>query len=186
MNRSSTNQKGFTLIEAIVSTTVFAFLVSSVLGVYIATTRLDARTRAQRAVTQNARYILEYMAKEVRNGTISYTSYPSNTTVGRTDLYVTNQEGFLERIYYDGTQNIVLDKSGVGTTNLNSTGVRVTRAEFLVSPTVDPLTPAKLSNLQPTVTVILNISANYGGRPEDIVNLPLQTTFTARNYPSRE
>ena len=52
------HEKGFTLIEAIVATALFAFVVSSIAGVYLSTFQLDRRTRAQRAVSQNARYIM--------------------------------------------------------------------------------------------------------------------------------
>ena len=73
----ASRSRGFTLIEAIVATSVFAFIVSSILGVYIATFQLDRKSRAHRAVAQNARFISEFIGKEVRNGTIDYSSYCS-------------------------------------------------------------------------------------------------------------
>ena len=87
----TTNQNGFTLIEAVVATSVFAFLVTSILGVYMATVQLDSETRAQRAVAQNARFIMEFLAKEIRNGTIDYASYSGNQAGTDTQVYIKNQ-----------------------------------------------------------------------------------------------
>src|SRR3989344_5248443 len=79
-------QKGFTLIEAVVATSVFSFIIVSILGVYLSTTQLDRKSRSQRAVAQNARFIMEYMAKEIRNGNIDY-SQANNPT----NLFLINQ-----------------------------------------------------------------------------------------------
>jgi Tfp pilus assembly protein PilE len=177
-------ESGFTLIEAVVSSAVFAFVVVSVLGVYTATLRLDSKTRAERAVQENARFIMEYFAKLVRNGSIDYASYPgdnaSNTT---TDLWVLNQANELEHVYLEGT-DLKLEKSS--TTNLNSSGVKITKAQLLVSPSLNPLTSAKLSNQQPSLTIFLEITSNYGEKPGDISVLNIQSTFASREYPSRE
>ena len=177
-------QKGFTLIEAVVATAVFAFVVSSVIGVYLSTFRLDRKTRAQRAVTQNARFILEYLAKEVRNGTINYPSYPSGIVPSNPDLYVENQANELEKFFLNN-QNMQLTKNG-STTNLNSSGVKVTNLKFYISPTGDPYTVAKTYNQQPRVTVVMELTSNYGTKAGETVKLNFQDTFTVRVYPSRQ
>lgn len=179
-------QKGFTLIEAVVATSVFAFVISAVLGVYISVTQLDSKTRAQRAVTQNARYVMEYLAKEIRNGQIDFDSYPSGNTSGvDQDLYIINQAGEAEHFYLNGN-NIVLSKIA-GTTNLNSSSIIVTRFKTLVSPSTTPFTVSATPtvNEQPRVTIILEMASNYGNRANDQASISIQTTFAVRNYPSR-
>jgi Tfp pilus assembly protein PilW len=175
--------KGFTLIEAVVATSVFAFVVTSVLGVYLATLQIDSKTRAQRAVTQNARFIMEFIAKEVRNGEINYSAYPGGSASSTNQLFIRNQLNEAERIFISGN-NLVLTKPS-GTTNLNSSGVRVTNARFYVSPNVNPLTAAKSANQQPSVTVILQLTSNFGDGAADIATIDLQSTFSIRSYPSR-
>ncbi len=177
-------QRGFTLIEAVVATAVFAFVVSSIVAVYLSTFHIDRKTRAQRAVTQNARFITEFFAKEIQNGTINYTSYPGGIVPAGPSLYVLNQANELEQVYLNGT-NIVLSKGGLGT-NLNSAGVKVTRLNFLIAPDRDPYTPAKAANEQPHVTVILELTSNYGSNAQDTAKLDLQNTFSTRAYPSRQ
>ena len=175
-------QQGFTLIEAVVASALFAFVVTSMLGIYTSTLKLDARTRAERAVNENGRFIMEFFAKEVTNGHIDYASYQGGLATTTNEIYLINQGLESEHIYLSGN-NLVLTKIA-GTTNLNSSTVRVTRAQFLVSPAGDPFTPAKTYNEQPHVTVILQLTANYGAK--DAIALNLQSTFSDLYYPSRE
>lgn len=186
----TTHQKGFTLIEAVTAASIFAFVVASMLGVYITVLRLDSKTRAFRAVQQNSRFIMDFLAKEVRNGLIDYASYPGGQVINVSgqyytqDLYLENQANEREHIYLNGN-NIILNKTGVGATNLNSGGVTVTKLQFYVSPKVDPLTIAKAANQQPNVTVVLELNSNYGQRVGDVAKINLQSTFSIRQYPSR-
>jgi len=179
--RRKSNQKGFTLIEAVVATAVFAFVVSSILGVYMSTIRLDRKTRAERAVAQNARFIMEYLAKEVRNGTIRYAGYPGG--VANSTLMLTNQANQNLSFYLSGT-DLKIDKAGA-VSNLNSDNTRVTKLSFRISPTQNPYTPAKTVNEQPRVTVIIELASDYGTSTIEQATLNLQSTFATRNYPSR-
>ena len=176
------SQNGFTLIEAIVATSLFAFVISSVIGVYIATTQLDRKARSSRAVSQNARFILEHLAKEIRNGMIYYPGYPGG--IANTTLSLQNQANEVEYYYISGT-NLILEKNGA-TTNLNSAAVKVTKLNFLIAPAGNPYTTARTYNEQPRVTIILELTSNYGSATTDVVKLNLQDTFTTRSYPSRQ
>jgi type II secretory pathway pseudopilin PulG len=177
------SNKGFTLIEAVVATSVFAFVVTSILGVYISTIQLDRKTRAQRAVAQNARFITEFLAKEVRNGSINYASYPGGTVAGTGDLYLQNQANEIEHLFLNGT-NLVLNKNGANT-NMNSSAVKVTNLKYYIQPIGDPYTADKTYNEQPRVTFVLELTSNYGTQANDIVKINLQNTVAVRNYPSR-
>jgi type II secretory pathway pseudopilin PulG len=174
-------QKGFTIIEAVVATGVFAVVVSAGLGVYMATIRLDAKTRAERTVQQNARFILDFLSKEIRNGTINYAGTNNAYT-----LSLINQMNELEVVQWDSqTNSINLTKSGIGSTTLNSDTVRVTRLNFYLNPTTDPFTPPYTVHVQPHVTVVMRIEA-LGTGPNNSASIDLQTTFAVRNYPSRQ
>ena len=190
---SFSGQKGFTAIEALVATALFAFVVTSVLGVYMATLRLDARTRSQRAVAQNARYIMEFLAKEIRNGNIDYSLYTGSDigTDERDRLHIINQAGESETFALSGSNcttnvcNITLTKNG-GTTNLNSSGVRVSRLEFRTEPDEDPFVLSNDEHVQPYVVTVLELISNYGTRTTEVSKMNLQSTFTVRSYPDRE
>jgi type II secretory pathway pseudopilin PulG len=175
-------QTGFTLIEAVVATAVFAFAIASALGVYMATIRLDTKSRAERSVQQNARFIMDYFAKEIRNGSIDYTSINDADT-----LSVVNQLDQQEVFEWGGLNNpvLTLNKSGLGTTNLNSSDVRVTNLRFYLHPSENPFILANDEHVQPHVTVVMTIqSVNTKAIESSTINL--QSTFAVREYPSRE
>jgi type II secretory pathway pseudopilin PulG len=194
----SKNQKGFTLIEAVVSAAVFAFTITSVVGVYLSVMSIDTKTRAERSVQQNARFIMDFLGKEIRNGSINYSAYPGGTVAYQSggyanDLFITNQLSENEQVTCGsdsvGDPNdpyLILTKS-TGTTNLNSQGVRVTNCKFFVSPSTTPFAALSGSppNVQPSVTVVLQLTANYGSRAQSSAVVNLETTFTVRQYPSR-
>ncbi len=184
-------KSGFTVIEAVVATSVFAFVIVSVLGVYLSALQLDKKTRSQRAVAQSARFIMEYLAKEVRNGSINYSSFPGSIApadctpaAACQDLYIKNLASEIEHIYRSG-DNLVLTKDAGSPSNLNPAGVKVTNLKFYVRPAGDPFTAAKNYNDQPYVTVVLELTSNYGAQQIDIAKMNLQTTLTERSYPLR-
>ena len=206
--KPQTPQKGFTLIEAIVSTALFAFVVSSMIGVYIAVLRLDTRTRAQRVVANDARFIMDYLAREIRNGRIDYASYPNqltcefscgNPAYQPTDLYLINQNNEAERIdFWNSTTNAVMSRFDCsaadcdiritkpsGTTKLNSDNVRVTMLKIYTTPWGDPFAPCPPCdyNQQPNVTVMLQLISNTS--PRDMVKINLDSTFSTLYYPPR-
>ncbi len=182
---------GFTLIEAVVSAAVFALVMSSVIGVYLAVANIDAKTRAERGVQQNARFIMDFLGKEIRNGGINYAAYPSSTvpyTAGgyATELRVINQSNEAETITCSGT-NLTLTKTS-GTTNLNSPGVSVSRCAFYISPSTSPFRSLASNppDQQPFVTMVLQLSSAYGNRTVDYTLINLESTFATREYPARE
>lgn len=179
-------QRGFTLIEAVVSAGVFAMVMSGIIGIYISAAKIDRRTRAQRAVVQNARYVMDFIAKEVRNGRINYAAYPGGSATGVTDqLHVINQAGEAESFIFTADK-ITLTKNS-NTSDLTDSSVRVTKLLFITIPTVDPFAgPPYNNSIQPSVTVVLEVSNNGGLAVEDQSKLLLQSTFTERYYPSRQ
>jgi type II secretory pathway pseudopilin PulG len=188
--------KGFTLIEAIVATALFAMVVSAIIGVYLSTIQLDRKVRAQRLVNQNARFIIDFLGKEIRNGTIDYSAFTptDNCSVAGAciDLHIKNQANEAEHFYASHSNcsssnpcDLVLVKNGGTATNLNPAAVKVTKLKFFVQPLGDPFTTARTYNTQPHVTVALELTATTGANVSDKSTINLQSTFTSRIYPSR-
>jgi Tfp pilus assembly protein PilE len=185
MKHTRYNKQGFTIIEAIVATAVFAFVVTSIMGVYESTLRLDTRTRAQRNVIQNSQFIMQFLEKEITNGHIDYAKTPCGPNAGANhDLYIINQEGEAEHMYLSGT-DLLLCKNGT-ITDLNSSTIQISSLGLYVSPATDPLTNSAISNgpnLQPHVTVSLEVQSVA---TRDRSTLNLQSTFSELYYPSRQ
>ncbi len=219
-NPPTTNYKlqtslGFTLIEIVVATALFALVISSILGIYLSVLRLNTRTRAERAVADNARFITDFFSKEVRNGHIDYTAYNSSCgqgciPSGGLDLYLVNQNNESEHIYVwdDTTGQQIASYSGVsvcstdscslkitktvGLTNLgpssmNSQSVRVTNVQFLIYPPHDPYRSTGVAATENVQPhITLVLELTATQNSRDQVKLDTQSTYSELYYPSRQ
>ncbi|MBX4191674.1 MAG: prepilin-type N-terminal cleavage/methylation domain-containing protein [Candidatus Doudnabacteria bacterium] len=221
MRTTSRNKQGFTLIEAIVATALFAFVVSSVLGVYLSILRLDTRTRALRAVTDDGRFIMDFLAKEIRNGRIAYEDYPNNltcktfcgATYNPTDLYLVNQNGEHERIFYFDRTAQTSETNHVCTPASNACDLYITKGSAAgqvnqcsgqtMSAGTTQLNSCNVQvtqlriytlpigdpfagityNYQPHVVISMELTSKYNSR--DQVKIELQSTFSTLYYPAR-
>lgn len=71
-HKTYTSDRGFTLMEIIVATAIFAVVVSSILALFNYTLKISRRGEALRQATQGMRDFVEAVVKEVRNGQIDY------------------------------------------------------------------------------------------------------------------
>ena len=74
--RTPKGQQGFTLMEIMVATVIFAIIFSSLLSLFNYVLKINRQTEALRQSAQGARDFVEFLVKEVRNGQIDY--YVSN------------------------------------------------------------------------------------------------------------
>ena len=199
---------GFTLIEALVSAAIFATFMVAVTSAFTYTTKLNRRTNAIRVANDNARYITEFLSKEIRNGRINYgnsTSLgPCNySTITASDhlLYITNVNGDEECFYLgDGNQVVsangpVLwlriqpnDSSSQYISNINqippsSGGVynKITSLNFIVQPAQSAMIQnSDASHQQPEVIIEGTLVSSQD--PLDVITVPFQTTVSIPEY----
>lgn len=63
---------GFTLMEIIVATTIFAVVATALMSLFNYTLKINRRGEALRQATQGMRSFVEFLVKEIRNGQIDY------------------------------------------------------------------------------------------------------------------
>lgn len=186
------NQSGFTLMEIVVSTTIFATVLTLMLSLFNYTLKINRRTEALRQVTQGMRNFTEYIVKEVRNGQIDYTdaitqcsgNYISPTGY-TTFLKLVNASGENECFVWSGEEEqlLYLYKNGVPVQTLNPTNFKVDLAQFYVRPTVDPSTDCESQlcpSIQPYVTMVIRFKVTLPTGEERII--PYQTTISTDEY----
>ncbi len=66
--------KGFTLTELVVAVAIFAFVVTAMMSMLNYTLKINRKTEAVRQATQSIRNFVEFVAKELRNGRIDYST----------------------------------------------------------------------------------------------------------------
>ncbi len=185
--KNHVSARGFTLIEAVVSLAIFTLSLTAIIGSFVAVLRLDDKARAFRVVEQNARFISEYLTREIRNGTINYDSpplnYPSNTASQpmASDLRLINGAGERVRMYLSGT-TLMLEKNGVGTTSLSGQDVRISNLRFYVYPSQNPYGSGAVA-AHPRVTFAFTIDSNITTRATDQARATIQSTVSSREFP---
>ncbi len=79
--KHASNISGFTLVEMILATTIFAVMSIAVMSIYIQTTNLSNRLKATRYLSETSREITERIAEDVKSKGISlkYSNYDDGT-----------------------------------------------------------------------------------------------------------
>ncbi len=72
---------GFTLMEIVVATAIFAVVVTAMMSLFNYTLKINRRTEALRQATQGMRNFVEYIVKIVRNGQIDYGVNPDHASL---------------------------------------------------------------------------------------------------------
>ena len=81
------NEEGFTLVELLIAVSIFALLSVIISGIYLAFSKSQARTKVSQSLLNDAQYILETVAKEIKNNEIVGIG-----TSGDTDIYTLKKE----------------------------------------------------------------------------------------------
>lgn len=212
MLRLRHNQKGVTLVEALVAMAVFALALSLILGIMNNSMRQQRKVEADQRVASHARDMLEAIAREVRMGSIDYEKYL--ITSGDSDaldlpvqnLYLINSN--------DQPLEFAYHVAGGGHIELNNVKIVsyddwVNNVSYYIRPSSDPFFikscnapadcaiasyPVKppgtchssgrcvLVNEQPQVTIVLSVSLNPTAEFSRSASIDLQTTVTTRRY----
>jgi len=202
------SRSGFTLIEALVAAALFATFMVAVTSAFIYTTKLSRRTNAIRMANDNARYITEFLSKEIRNGRINY---GDNTSLGPCNystmtasdhlLYITNVNGNAECFYLGDTNGVVsatgpvlwlkIQPGGSLTqysSNINqipsgSNGVtnEIISLHFIIQPAQNvAIQSSDSSHQQPQVIIEGTLVSSQD--PQDVITVPFQTTVSIPEY----
>ncbi len=197
MKRSS-SQSGFTLMEIVVSTAIFAGSVILIMVLFTYTLRINRKIEALRQVTQGTRNFTEYLMREVRNGSIDYSGtidpncpFNYNLSADTTFLALNNRAGDRECFYLvnnGGVGNLMVTKrpinGGVITEQVNSANVLIDPAtfHFYVRPLTDPKANLGVSypGIQPFVVMIMKLTVSINTTDKAII--PYQTTVSTDVY----
>jgi prepilin-type N-terminal cleavage/methylation domain-containing protein len=188
----SNRQLGFTLMEIIVATALFAISVSAILGLFNYALQINRRVEALRQVAQGTRNFTEAFVREIRNGRIDYQSSLSRCA---TIDYADSQNTRLALVtasgdkvcYFLSGNNLLVQKrtasGGVVEEQINPVGFTITASKFhlYVRPTTNPKPSAPpYPDQQPFVTIVALFSVQVGADPA--VTIPYQTTVGTDAY----
>ena len=70
LSRLRSDQSGFTLLELLLTSFLFVLLLLAISGIYMSFSRVQARANASQKLLNDSQYVLELMAREIRNDVI--------------------------------------------------------------------------------------------------------------------
>ena len=188
--------QGFTLLEMVIATGIFAIVMVILTQVFLATSSAQRKSTAILASQSEARYVLEVIARKVRSGFIFYDHYagssPSSpeSEFALLDLADNGTVFTLETVPANCPSaesapciKMLADIGGTATTTqyLTGKGLKVQNLAFYISPSTNPFIPFAVSSSQPRVTIVMSIQS-IGNKPDQIATSFVQTTVSSRYY----
>lgn len=170
-------RSGFTLMEALVATSLFAFAAAGIVGVYTSVQKLNQKSANLQVVQQSARFLGEDVTRTIRNGRVDYARYggvvPQPSTV---NLYLLDSGNIPVHIFSAGSSLKIT--RGSQTADLLGSDVKVLDFRVYIWPQTNPF-PGGTE--QPTVGVYLDLESNLNAR--DKVRVPFQFAVATKEYP---
>ncbi len=158
-------RQGFTLIELLVAMTIFVVVISVVLNLFIISLRNQRKVIALQNVQDNARFLLGFIAKEIRMSQIN--------SVSAANLDITRHDGTNVVYTFDAIEKQIERNDGSISGPINSD-------EILVTGSFYDLGVGSGDGQQPRITIVLKVETS-GLKTEEKAEINIQTTLNPRN-----
>lgn len=178
--------KGFTLIEMLVSLMIFAILITAAMSTFVKGFAYQKRIVEMQAVQREGSYLMETISREIRMATNmdssqqgnSDSSVSFNNPDGHSITYcLANSNG---NCTASGSYFAVDDTTTGVSSIINSSDISVSRLNFYVSGGTDTFwgRGAQATSVQPLITVVMELQSNK----DPTVKLNLQSSIAMRIY----
>lgn len=198
-------QKGFTLIEMLISMAIFMTFTGILISSYTGIIRAQRDANSYRDMYVQARQVMETLVQELRDGMVDYgKSRVVNNGLQEGEIYIISRDATRRsHICYDKESGVVSidtirlspdfakksdgdracgDKDFIPMND--SKNVTVSKFRVYFSPKIDPYDPKKVdydtSQFQPRVTIYAEFTKARGN--EKFYTMDLQTTVSSRVY----
>jgi Tfp pilus assembly protein PilW len=156
-------KKGFTLIELLVAMSIFIIVIMVVLGLFTTAIKAQRKAFAMQNAQENARFVMEFMAKEIRMSTIN-----SST---ESTLSITRSDG--STVTYAIIGGKIERTSPLSSGSISSEEVYITGSFYTEG-------VGSEDGLQPKLTIALKIET-LSVKAEERTKINIQTTLCQRN-----
>ena len=157
-------ESGFSVLELMVGVTIFSIVVSASLGLFGSVLRGQRAAFAIQDLQSNARFTMEFMAKEMRTGT-------DFVRISSTRIEFVNDDGANIVYRLQGTALERSDNGGSSFLPVTADDVQITDLSFNLA--------AAPGRPQPFVTIMMQMQG-AGPRPEQIISVGIQTSISQR------
>lgn len=180
--------QGFTLIEMLISISIFMLFISLMAGSYTALVSANRKAQEEQKLYREVRFIFDTFGQEIRAGRLDY-SYLENTNLQKQKIISILRENSLQRtIFKFSEKNLFISKESRLDTNspwtllvnwepLTSTTLSLEDLSFSVFPLKDPYDSRHAEEneiqWQPTVSIDAKVAQH-----------DFHTTYASRHYGS--
>ena len=181
------SSRAFTLIELLVAISIFVAAVTSITAIYIAVIRSQQKSNLQRLVSQDARYALETITREVRMATGTNTAPAIKVEGNQLTIVTQNYEtGTVETKTFtvNNNEQLVVSINNGPQMRITSDKLRVTEFKlenYVPDSDYDPVT--RIPKRQPSVTITITTEQKEENVPAyRRAKTTLRTTISSRDY----
>lgn len=174
------NEKGISLVELVVSVSVFSLIMITASAIFINAIKAQKIILAKQSVAENMRYTMEFMVKELRMTQANNTLNLTFEKTSGTQLNLANSPSSTIRfinyntdiINYSLVGNKVMRNNGSGDQPVSSDEVKITGLSFILNNWNLTAGPA------PLVTIVIKAESLNGSSG----TMELQTSVAPRIY----
>lgn len=173
-----TNNKGFTLIEIMLSVTLFSILIVAVLNIFHYSAKAHEKILNSQEILNQTSYIMEYMSRSIRMAQKDIDGACLGTT-GKT--YINPDANSIKFINYDGVcQKFYLDHD-ILKQSIDGVEVPLISSEFKVNLIKFEILGDEIGdNIQPRITIFLDIESDTTDIDKQ-TQVKIQTSVSQRN-----
>ena len=175
--KSKKQKKGFTLIEMLVSMTVFVLIVSSATGFFTSVLKAQRKLLATQEIFSQVSYLEEYVSRSIR---MARKDLAGVCISARSNYSITHSGSGIKFLNYKGEcQEFYLYNSKLMESK-NSVVSELTSSALTVDDfNINVLGNSQSDNIQPRVTLFINVTGS-GTRTEEQAEVQIQTTISQR------
>jgi prepilin-type N-terminal cleavage/methylation domain-containing protein len=166
--KNSVNEKGFTLVEVLVTSLIFSVMAITVSAIFVQIISLERRSFAIQKIQDNALLVLEEMSRDIRVSRIS-NQESSDCTATTITLTHPTKGTVIYRVNNGVVQRYVNSGSYI---DISSSAVNFTRMNFCIIGSLSN------DNQTPRVSIVTSVQNQTG---QETLKINLQTTITSRN-----
>lgn len=172
------NNSGFTLVEMLVSTSIFVIITLASLSIYSQTVKISKKSIALTKVQTEAQFIMQVLAKKIRTSYVNYSYYSNPLTTPNSDLALTDLTGISYVFKKNGTA-LTVNANGQGEKTIPASNIIINDLRFYINPTSNPFTTLDIPPIShPYVTIVMDVSGSKAG---ESANLIIQQTVPQRS-----
>lgn len=175
LSKIKKQKSGFTLLEMVVATAIFSIVSTICIGIYISTIKANAKISAMQKVQNEIRYMIDYMAREIRLGSVDYVFYSNDINNPIEELAIFDSSK--NPIFFKNSNGYLQVKRGDSDwSDISGDNVKINSLYFYIYPEKYPI-PVDSPIKQELIKIVIDVFDK-----NENSNMLIQTTISSRNY----